>query len=69
VTGDECPACSGREIYGRERGEPSDGVLFWSCQDCGFTWPQFTSPLSSWLVQASIIAAEKSEPRSLRSDR
>ena len=69
VTGDECPACSGRDLVGHERPEVCAGVLFWSCADCGFTWPRFTSPVSDGLVQASISAADEYEPHSRRSDR
>ena len=68
MTGDECPACSGSNVLGHE-GAVCDGVLFWSCEDCGFTWPRFTSPVSSGLVHASIEAAEEYEPHSRRSDR
>jgi len=69
VTGDECPACSCRDIVGHERRGVCDGVLFWSCADCGFTWPRFSSPVTDRLVQVSINAAEEYEPRSRQSDR
>ena len=69
MTGDECPACSCREVIGHERRDVCHGVLFWSCADCGFTWPRFTSPATSQLVHASIVAADEYEPRTRRSDR
>jgi Zn ribbon nucleic-acid-binding protein len=69
VTGEECPACSGRDVLSHEGREPSHGVLFWSCADCGFTWPRFTHPVSDELVQESIDAAEQYEAHSRRSDR
>ena len=69
VTDDECLACSGQDVVGHERPSVCAGVLFWSCADCGFTWPRFTNPISSGLVQASIEAAEQYEPHSRRSDR
>jgi uncharacterized Zn finger protein len=69
VTGDECPSCSGHAVLGHELSEVSRDVLFWSCADCGFTWPRFTSPVSSALVQASIRAADEYEPLTRRSDR
>jgi len=69
VTGNECPACSGQDVSGHERPEVCDGVLFWSCADCGHTWPRFTSPLSDGLVEVSINAAEEYEPRTRCSDR
>jgi len=59
VKGDECPACSGPHVIGHERPEVREGSLFWSCADCGFTWPRFTSPASSPLVHTSIQAAEE----------
>lgn len=49
--------------------EICEGVLFWSCTDCGFAWPRFAGPISDWVVQASIEAAEEYEPRTRRSDR
>jgi hypothetical protein len=69
VTGDDCPACGGRDVRGHERSEVCTGALFWSCTDCGFPWPRFASPVSRWLVQTSIDAAEEHEPRTRRSDR
>ena len=69
MTGEECPACSCYEVDGHEHPKVYDGVLFWSCQGCGFTWPRFISPLSSGLVQDSIEAAEQYEPHSRRSYR
>ena len=63
MTGDQCPACSGRDLVGHERPEVCAGVLFWSCADCGFAWPRFIAPVSSKLVQASIEAAEEYAPR------
>jgi len=69
VKGNECPACNGRDVLGHERHTVCDVVLFWSCADCGFTWPLFSSPVTSPLVQASINAAEEYEPHSRRSDR
>ena len=68
MTGEECPACTARAVRPHERRELHDGVLFWSCDDCGFSWPRFTTPLSSALVLASIAAAEEYEPHTRRSD-
>jgi hypothetical protein len=69
VKGDECPSCSCRIVRGHERRGVCDGVLFWSCVDCGFAWPRFSSPVTSRLVQLSIEAAENHDPRTRRSDR
>ena len=70
MTGEECPACSSRAVLNHERRQVYDGgVLFWSCPDCGYAWPRFTSPVSSGLVQLSINAAEEYEPHTRRSDR
>jgi uncharacterized Zn finger protein len=69
MTDGECPACSNQHVLSHQHRKVYDGVLFWSCEDCGFTWPRFISPLSGGLVQASINAAEEYEPHTRRSDR
>jgi Zn ribbon nucleic-acid-binding protein len=69
VKGAECPSCSCRDVRGHEIRGVCDGVLFWSCVDCGFSWPRFSIPLTSGLVQASIEAAEDYDPHTRRSDR
>ena len=57
MAGDQCPACGGAEVLGHEDHEVCDGVLFWSCTDCGFAWPRFIDPLTAPLVLASVEAA------------
>jgi Zn ribbon nucleic-acid-binding protein len=69
MQGDVCPSCSCRDVLSHRQRSVCDGVLFWSCSDCGFAWPRFSSPISSCLVQISIRAAEDYVALSRRSDR
>jgi uncharacterized Zn finger protein len=33
-----CPACGSDEVLGHEISSVYDGVLFWSCNECGHGW-------------------------------
>ena len=46
VSGRVCPSCSAPEgrWLGHEIRGVYDGVLYWSCLDCGHAWNRWTDP-------------------------